>query len=152
MPGVLPGLRLGAGGAQDPFPDRQDEPGLLREGDELHRLHQAEVGVPPADEGLGADDGPGANVDLRLEVELELLALQGAAELVLERQLLQRRGVHRLAVELVVAAAGVLGVVHRGVGVLEERFEVGPVLGEQADADARGDEDLVLVQLERLLQ
>ena len=42
--------------------------------------------------------------------------------------------------------------VHRRVGVLEQRLEVAPVLREQADTDAGGHEDLVLVQLERWFQ
>src|SRR4029453_8220504 len=44
----VPLARLGAGGAQDPLADRNDQAGELRNRDELSRRYQAQLGVAPA--------------------------------------------------------------------------------------------------------
>ena len=67
-----------------------------------------------------------AQVDLRLVVQHELAVASSARRRrALERQALgRRRCVQRRGVELVVVAAGCLGVVHGDVGVLEQRLGV----------------------------
>src|SRR3954447_11335059 len=49
---AVPALHLGAGGAQHPPADREDEAGLLGERDELAGRDGAEVRVAPAQQGL----------------------------------------------------------------------------------------------------
>ena len=58
---------------------------------------------------------------------------------VLQRQALVHALVHLRGVELEVVAAVLLGAVHRRVGVLQQRVDVGPVLRVEADAGAAGD-------------
>src|SRR3989442_5911095 len=50
-PLVLPGPGLGAGRANDPFAEGNDEPRSLGEGDEVDRFGHSAVGPGPADEG-----------------------------------------------------------------------------------------------------
>ncbi len=54
--GADPGTRLGTGFAQYPLPDGFDEPGILRDRDEVTRGYQAVGGPLPADQCLDAFD------------------------------------------------------------------------------------------------
>jgi hypothetical protein len=58
---------------------------LLRHRDELARRQAAELGVVPSHEGLETGDGPVLEPHDRLEQDLELLSLQGAPQVRLER-------------------------------------------------------------------
>ena len=144
-------LRLGAGRAQDPFADRDDEPGELRDGDEFARRDEAQLRVAPAQERLGPEDLGRLEVEEGLEVELELVVGDGLAEAALEGEALDGLGVHGGRVELVVVAPLLLGPVHRRVGVADERFRVVTVRRIDGDADARRDEELAAVDPEGIV-
>jgi hypothetical protein len=73
-------------------------------------------------------------------------------QLTLERQTLESRGAHARRVGLVVVPAALLGPVHGGVGVPEDRLHGGTVLGMKGDPHARGDEHGVVGQGERLAE
>ena len=73
---VRPGRRLGAGGAQHPFADRHDQPGLLGQRDEVGRRDTAARRAVPAHQRLEAGDPVFRQVVQRLVVQLELAALQ----------------------------------------------------------------------------
>ena len=121
--------------------ERGDEAGLLGEADELGRADDAVARAVPAHERLDAEQPVLGDVEDRLVVDAELLALDGAAQVALGPQ--AREGVlaHLLVEELVAAAAALLGPVHRGVGLAEHRLgALGPA--RDRDADARRDEDL----------
>src|SRR3569623_668933 len=77
---LLPRRGPAAGLFQDPVADRHDEAGLFEQWDEFERVHQPEIGVAPAQQGLETGDVPRREIDLRLEVKTELLALQRAAQ------------------------------------------------------------------------
>ena len=70
---------------QCPGADFEDHAGLFHEGDELRRGHEPEIGALPADQSLQADDASGLGIDLGLVVQDELLSLERAAELALQR-------------------------------------------------------------------
>ena len=103
---------------------------------------------PPAQQRLGADDAAVAQVDLGLVAHHELVALQRAAQLALQHQPLDGGGVHLRRVEREGVAAVLLGVVHRRVGVADQVDDVLRIARAEGDADARGEEHLVLLQLE----
>ena len=148
---LVPLARLGAGRAQDPLADRDDQAGELRDGDELARRDQAQLGVAPAQERLGAEDLGGLEVEEGLEVELELVVGDGLAEAALEGEPLDGLGVHGGRVELVVVAALLLGPVHRRVGVADERLGIVTVRRVHGDAHARRDEELAAVDPEGIV-
>ena len=65
--------RLAQRGLQDHPADRDDQPGLLGERDELRRAaSRPQLGVVPADERLEAEDRAGVQLDQRLVVDDEL--------------------------------------------------------------------------------
>ena len=82
----------------------------------------------------------------------ELVALDGAPQLCLQHEPLDRRRAHLRREEAVAVAAVLLGVVHRRVRVADQVDDVVGVARAQGDADAAGDVELVLVQLERPAQ
>ena len=90
---------------------------------------------------------PLADIDLRLIVEKELVAIQSFAQLTFETQLLESARVHRLGIELEVVAAIVLGAVHGGVGVADQAFGDDPVVRVDGDADAGGHQKSLAVEL-----
>ena len=80
--------------------------------------------------------------DDRLEEEPELAALERAVQRVLGRVRGDGAGAHRVVEHLDAAAARLLGVVHRGVGVAEQLLRALVARRRQRDADARADEHL----------
>ena len=68
------------------------------------------------------------------------------------REAARRDQVHLLGEELVVGAPHLLGVVHRRVGVADQRLGVAAVVGEHADADRGRDGELALLHRHRLRQ
>ena len=98
-------------------------------GHELRGRHESALRMTPADERLGADDRAGLQIHLRLVVQHELLPLEGAAQAALERLPLDGADVHVRLEELIVVAPAVLGVVHRGVRILDQCLRVLPSSG-----------------------
>jgi hypothetical protein len=76
---------------------------------------------------------------LGLVEDPQLVLLQRAAELALDAQPLQRRGVEFLRVELIALAALLVGVARSDAGVAGERVRLHAVVGEDGDADAGRD-------------
>ena len=146
----LPGDDLAAGLVQHPATDFVDDADLLGQGDELRRRHQAQLGMTPARESLHGHHPAGAQVDLGLIVQAELVARQGVAQRVLEQQALKdARGQGRLE-ELIRVAPARLGFVEGAVGVHEQGIDVRAVAGVQADADAGRHHKLVAADHDRL--
>ena len=108
--------------------------------------------MAPAEQGLQADHGAARRLQLRLVVELELVAGQRRAQLALQRQALDRRGAEPAAVELEIAAALPLGMVHGEVGVLQQGLRIVAVIGEERDPDAGADHHRLLAQIERMVE
>src|SRR5690606_34665330 len=90
------------------------------------------------------------DVDLRLVLERELLALERTPKLRLEREPLDRQRARGLRVELKVVLALVLRAIHREVGFLHQRPRVVAVAGIERDADAGRDAALLTHDLDRL--
>lgn len=149
---VEPCLGLRAGGFQYPFPQRQDEPRLLGDRNELGGMVLDAVGIAPAQQGFGAEDPARFQVDDRLVVEPELLFDQRVAHFRFERQpLLQPFAQPRFKAGKA-AAAQALRLVHGRVGVLEQCLAVGAVVREEGQADAAGHFQSMLGHLERRLE
>ena len=94
-----------------PFTQRDDESGLLGDRDEDLRHHQADLGVRPPGERLETDDRAGADIDLRLKVELQRVAIDRLPQPGFYRVagLRSYRQVGREQLERVAAAAPSLG-------------------------------------------
>ena len=108
--------------------------------------------VLPAQQGLHRAHLAGGQVDLRLVVQPELVALQCLAQLAVDRDAGRGIGVHSLLEVGMAAAAAVLGEVERDVGLLQQVGAALPVPWENRDADAGAGVDDVAVDLERLVQ
>ena len=80
---------------EDPPAERDDEPVGLGDRDEAVGRQASAHRVLPADEGLDAEDAPGLEVDDRLVLEEQLVALQRQAELAAELQALDELLAHR---------------------------------------------------------
>ena len=108
--------------------------------------------VLPADERLEADDRVGRQLDDRLVVKPQLVALDGPAQVVLEVEPFGRCRRHA-RLEDVVAGRGVgLRPVEGDLGVAEQLARVGLADHADGDADAGADEALPAVEVERLAQ
>jgi hypothetical protein len=121
-------------GVEDPARDVPDQAGALGEAEELVRAQQPPLRVLPADERLHADHAAAAQRDLGLEVQDEFVVVEGVPQLAQELEALGRVGVARGGVGLDVRSRA-LGLVHRHVGVAQERRDVLAVVGLQRDAD-----------------
>ncbi len=104
--------------------------------------------VLPAHQGLDAVDAPRVQVDLRLVVEAELVALQRPAQVVLEAQTLGAAQPHRALEESEPRASLSLGPVHGGIGVAQQLLGVRIGVATDHDPDAHVEEHLLLAELE----
>ena len=93
----LPFAVVRADAIQDPFADIQDQAGLFRERNEMRGRDIAVARQAPAQQRLGADHAPGAQIHLGLIQDHQLVALQRAPQLALQHQPLDRRGIHARA-------------------------------------------------------
>ncbi len=108
-PDVLGPLdRLDAGGPKHPLADRPDQPGLLRNWNELDRRHHAQTGVGPAQQRLETLHNRVGRGDHRLIDQMKLAALQRLAHRDLDVAALV--GVH--------VQAGLVGVGRAAAGLL----------------------------------
>ncbi len=127
--------------AQDPFPDRDDEPAAFGDWDELRWTDGPELGVVPSKQRLETDRFGSGQIEHGLEGEMELLGLQRAPELGLDGELSPCAEPRRPFEDHHSRSAVLLGLIHRGVGVTDERFRrVGTI--RQGHADARGEREL----------
>src|SRR3569832_1685305 len=150
--GRTPALRLRAGRTQHPFGEGYDEARVLGERDEAHGRDQPELGVTPAQQGLAANHAPARHAELRLIIEFELVAFERLAQAIFEHQPFEGRGGHVRGIKLIIVPAVRFGVIHRGVGVLEQRLDVVAVVGIDADTDAGRHDQFPLTDHEGLLE
>ncbi len=129
-----------------------DQAGLLGQGNKLVRRNRTTLIRGPAGQGFHPGDRVRADVEERLIVELELVALERRAQTGLEAQVPRGPLVHRLAEELIDASACDLGMVQCRVRLSEQRLGVQAVGRIHGDADARAHHELLAVQRERAPQ
>jgi hypothetical protein len=115
-------------------------------GIEFRRRNHPALAVRPAQQRLAGQDALGFQVEQRLVVQLECLALQRVAQV--QFQIAPRQGVRfHLGLEPAPCAAALgLCPVQRHVGVAQELVRVEAGRG-QRDADAGRDHDLVAVEV-----
>ncbi len=138
---------------QDRAPaDLDDGAGILGQRDEIDRRDQAAGRVTPAQQRLIAVHAVVLDVDDRLVEELELAALgDGAAQIGLEVEALDRGRVHRRLERLGLVAAGGLRLVERQVGVPQQLVTAlaGGLRGEHV-ADAGRHLELAALDRDRM--
>ena len=105
---------------EDMTAEREDEPGLLGERDEVARKHEPAIRVLPTHERLDTDDAAVLQRDDRLVVDVELVGEDSALEVGLELEPLEDELVHRRLVEGIPALALALRSVHREVGAAHD--------------------------------
>src|ERR1039457_6294011 len=104
--------------------------------------------MSPPQQRFHAPKLPGRQLKLGLIVQLQLAAVQGPVELVLDFEALAGGGVHLGREPLKSASYPVLVLLHSRIGVLLQSRGVFPVLGEQTEADTRAGEQFVSLYLE----
>src|SRR6185295_19044689 len=98
-PGLVPRGDLAQRGVEDVLGELAHDAGLLGERDERAGAEQAALGMHPADERLDVVDAAAVEVELRLEVEDDLLGADRVAQLADELQALARVAVALALVE-----------------------------------------------------
>ena len=105
----------------------------------------------PADQRLHSNDLTGPQVDLRLVEDAELFLLDRLAEVALDLATLDHPS-PEVVVEQLAADAALLRPVHRRVGLTNQDLRVGRGIGGHDDANARGDECVVVLEAQRRLE
>ena len=137
----------GAGGLEDPGADVEGGGAAGQGLDEFGRGQQAALGVPPAQQGLGADNGAIGKAHLRLVVKLELRARAGPAQLGLQ-VLAHHRPLPQLRREQADPPhIGGLGLVEGEVRIGQHLLAGPAVIGGDGKAEAGADEEVVPVQV-----
>nr|GEU28309.1 hypothetical protein [Tanacetum cinerariifolium] len=147
-----PALGPAGPGLEHPLADVEDQPARFGQRNEFGRADHAALRVAPADQGLGLMDASAGQVDDGLEVQRQLVVLDGAAQVVGHAHAVQGGNLQRGREVGKAVAAGALGRVHGLVRMLEQVVDVEPVVRVQRDADAGRHERLLLPQRKRRLQ
>lgn len=142
QPGLRPLLDLPASLAQHPIAKAHYQAALLGEGNELARRAHAPLGVSPPNQRFEADNLSIDQVDLRLIVEEQLIALQCRAQLGIKRQTLFRPSGRFRREKTHAAFSLCLGLMERRVGAASQRFYIAAVRGVKRDADTGADIDI----------
>ena len=143
---ALQGGQVGQGAAQDPPGQVGDDRAALGAGQEQVGQQQPALGVLPAHQRLEAGHRAGPPVDLRLVVDHQLLVAQRPGQLLGAGAV----GGRPVAAGAAPALGGGLGVVHRGVGGLQQVGDGAAVVGVDGQPDGRGDRPADLVETDRL--
>ena len=134
-----------------PGADIDDQSGFLGDRNEFAGSDQSVLGIAPADQRLGAFHAVAEHVHLGLIEQDEFLIGQRGAHTLFEVEAVTRLGVHFAREEAVLGAAVRLRELHGAQAVLEQVVEVLAVGGIDADADGEGDEHLLALDDDRLL-
>jgi len=108
---------------------------MSRHRNELARRDHATLRVAPAHQGFGAGQRA-IGVDHRLEMQLQLVALQTQTQVGFQRGARQHRGLHLGVEETQRVAPFDLGAVHGQVGPLEQLVHRVVGVAEQCDTNA----------------
>src|ERR1700704_2023163 len=119
-----PLCRVGAGFAQGPLAERNDQPAFLRQRYELVRGYEAALGMTPANQCFDAASVELARVDDRLVMQLEFVARDRPAHVVLELAALACRRLHGGLEQAVAVASERFGPIEGEVGILEQRIRI----------------------------
>src|SRR5882724_13561459 len=152
---IQPGPGLLARFTKDPVADRKNQAAVFRDGNKLPRSDRPASRMRPAYQRFRAGNLACPQIDLRLIVQREFLPLQGAPQTLLDGLTLHGPDIHGRLEILIALTPIFLGLVHRGVRVLDERFRIQAVIRIDAYANACGDVKIVLVDgmsLRRRLQ
>src|SRR5262249_59120982 len=117
---LLPQPALAAGGLHHPLGDATRDRRRIHEPHELRRRYQADAGLAPADERLGAGEHPVLEIELRLEEQLELVALDRLPQLRLQQEARLELVADRTLEKHVVPAACRLGAVESEICIAEQ--------------------------------
>ena len=138
--GPVPGGAVAARATQHPESHRVDQTHLLGDGDEDGRADRAPLRMGPAEQSLEPRN-PAADVGQRLVVHVQLVALDRAPEIVLERLALPQASVEFRLEEACAAPAGGLGDAQRRLRVREHRLGGRRARVEECYADAGAGDD-----------
>ncbi len=135
--------------ADDPETDPVDQARVLEDRNEAVGRDQSVRGMPPAQQGLGADEFTALGVELRLVVNRELVVVDGPAQLRLEAEALPGLVVELLPVEGITVPPPLLDMIHGQIGLAQQFVMVRIVVGENGDPDTRRHMDRKVAKLER---
>ena len=145
---IEPAPQLGAGTLDDPMADRNDASRGLRDRNESVRKQESAGRMVPPDQRLETDNPAGRELDLRLVIELELVALQRMPQIAFRGDAFPNLPVELGDVKAVLVAPLVLGAIEREVGLRHHVVGVLDLLGIGDDADARRRVHLIAVEHE----
>ena len=150
MAGIMPETRLPTSLVQYPFPDRNDQTGLLGNRNKLIGHHQATRRVMPADQRFNPRNMAVYAMHLRLIIKLELTFLQPVTQIVFQAHALLHRPIHLLGKKLKIISPAIFGMIHRGIRISKQHGGAVPVIRIDADANARGNVQNMIIDLDRL--
>jgi hypothetical protein len=110
----------------------QDQARLLQQRDELHRRHQPDPRIVPADQRLEAHDTARGEFDLGLVMQDELVTLERAAKPALHGKQFRDLGIEVGGVEDDLLALS-LRALQRRLGILKQRVRIRAIGGKQRD-------------------
>ena len=131
---LAPLARAGSGIFEYPGADLVDLAGFLGQRDEEGRLHQPQARMVPAQQRLGLDQLAAGKVQHRLVKDFELPGRQCAAQLARQPQPQVGLFIHPVGEIAELVLAGVLGRIHRLVGLADQLFRRGRVVRVQGHA------------------
>src|ERR1017187_4837903 len=131
------------------MPGRNNQPGLLGYGNELHRGDEATQWMLPPHQGLKSRNGAGAKVDNRLVMQPKFVALQSPPQVRFHLQATDGAPAHAGVEDLEAGSARPFGAVQGRIGVAHQVLRAIIAVGAPGDPDAGSDKYFVPIQHER---
>ena len=115
-------------------------------------MEQSKPGIIPADQRLHADNQAGQQLDLRLKVEFQLIAIQGLPQIARESDAFTHFAIEVIGMEAILVSAFVLGPIESDVGLCEHLVGSLDLRAVGGNPDAHGDVHVDLVEQVRSRQ
>ena len=135
---MIPGFDLLAGSAEHPFAERNNQPQLFSNGNEVLRENLAVLWVVPAHQCFHADDAAAQHIHLRLVTQEKFASLDAPSQARFHFEAFREQEIEITGEKARSIASSVLGLVHRRISVLQELLHIRRIIRVMRDANRGG--------------
>ena len=131
---LLPVPDLGTDSSQNPFADCNDQARVLRNAYESIGHYETQFRTLPSEESFHSCNSSAADIRLWLVHKEQFLPVDRQSQAVFQGQSFHEPGIHLVREKAQRIASLILGAIHGGIGILDQRLYIPPMLGEHGNS------------------